>query len=453
MSERGERPQALARDVQPRAWAGLPRLLAGIEADEPTTLTQHRAVHGELPPQRRRRRRSEHPLIEQAELAGLRGRGGAAFPIATKMRAVIAQRRRPIVVVNATEGEPASRKDRTLCELAPHLILDGAELAATAVGAEEAIVCVCESAAGGGERIAAAIEERRAHAAGSVGLRSSVVPAGYVSGQESALVNHLNGAPAIPTFAPPTPYQQGVGRRPTLVNNAETLAQLALIARHGPVWYRALGTSAQPGSTLITLSGAVAHPGVYEIEHGISLRSLIDLAGGTSAGVRAVLLGGYAGTWIDAALLDGLVLSEDGLAEHGASLGAGIVLLLSDQACPIAETARIARWLAGQSARQCGPCLHGLDALAATVEQLAGGMARGDAGARLQQLAGLTRRRGACAHPDGATRFILSAYETFAAEFADHARYGLCDGCSQASELPLPGHPRPTRRAKEPAFG
>jgi NADH:ubiquinone oxidoreductase subunit F (NADH-binding) len=401
-------------------------------------LADHLSVHGELPSQQRRRRRSEHPLIEQAERAGLRGRGGAGFPLATKLRAVAAQRRRPIVVVNATEGEPASRKDCTLCELTPHLILDGAVLAAIAVGADEAIVCVCDSAPDAGASIAAAIEERSTHAEGSVLLRASIVPNGYISGQESALVNHLNGAGAVPTFTPPMPFEQGVRRRPTLISNAETVAQLALIARHGANWYRELGTPSQPGSTLVTLSGPVAQTGVYEIECGAALSSLIEAAGGLTARARAALFGGYAGAWIDGRLLSGVALSDEHLGVHGASLGAGVVLLLSEEACPVAETARVARWMAGQSARQCGPCLNGLDALADTVEKLARGDAQGNPMVRLEQLASLTRRRGACGHPDGAVRFIFSSYATFAEEFADHARHGTCEACVRRGELPLP---------------
>ncbi len=416
---------------------GLPRLLADVPAGEPMTLEHHLAVHGDLPLERRRRR-TESALIERVDRAGLRGRGGAGFPTATKLRAVAAARRRPIVVVNAAEGEPASLKDATLCQLVPHLVLDGAELAASAVGADEAIVCVCESAIDSAESIAGAIDERRRLAGSSVRMSLSVVPGGYVVGQESALVNHLNGGATIPTFTPPMPFEQGVKRRPTLVNNAETLAQLALIARHGASWFRELGMPSQPGSALVTLSGPVANAGVYEIEHGASLASLLDAAGGATAPTRAVLLGGYAGTWIDGALLSGLSLSDEHLAPHDASLGAGVVLLLSDAACPVRETARVARWLAEQSTRQCGPCLNGLDALALAVEELAGGEAHGNPTARLDRLASLVRRRGACGHPDGAVRFVLSAYATFAPEFADHARHGACDACAGPAELPLP---------------
>jgi NADH:ubiquinone oxidoreductase subunit F (NADH-binding) len=420
----------------------LPRLLAGIPTHGAMGLDAHLDVHGALPLERRRGRRVESPLIGRIERAGLRGRGGAGFPTATKLRAVAGARRRAVVVINAAEGEPASRKDRTLAQTLPHLMLDGGQLAAQAVGADEVIVCVCESSPASIESVAAAIEERGRLPGAPARMHVSAVQGHYVAGQESALVNHLNGGEALPTFTPPMPFEQGVRRRPTLINNAETLAHIALIARHGSQWFRELGTPSQPGSTLVTLSGPVANPGVYEIEHGASLSSLIDAAGGTTAGLRAALLGGYAGAWIDGRLLRGLALSDEHLAPHGASLGAGVVLLLSEHACPVAETARVARWLAGQSTGQCGPCVNGLDALAKTVEEIAEGVAQAQATQRIDRLASIVRRRGACGHPDGAVNFISSAMETFAADFSDHARHGRCDACTRPGELPLPARPR-----------
>jgi NADH:ubiquinone oxidoreductase subunit F (NADH-binding) len=426
--------------ADPAGADSLPRLLKGVPAaGEALDIERHLDVHGELPHERKRRRRSVGELIEQVERAGLRGRGGAGFPTGAKLRAVTAQRGRPIVVVNAAEGEPASDKDRVLCQLAPHLMLDGAVAVAQALGAQEAIVGVCESSEAA-ETLARAIEERGS--ADGVRIELSTVPGGYVAGQESALVAHLNGGPALPTFTPPMPFEQGVRRRPTMLSNAETFANIALIARHGPDWFRALGTADQPGSTLVTLSGPLAAPAVYEIEFGTSLRALIDAAGGLRSPVRAVLLGGYAGAWVDGGVLADLALSDAQLARYGATLGAGVVTLLSAEACPVAETARVMRWMAGESAGQCGPCVHGLGALAGTISELAAGVAGHDAEQRVEALAQLVRRRGACAHPDGAVRFALSAIEVFRDEFADHARHGACERCSAAAELPLPEHPR-----------
>jgi len=432
----------------PDAAPALPRLLAGIPAHGAMGLDAHLALHGPVPLERRRGRRAESPLIGRIERARLGGRGGAGFPTATKLRAVAQGRGRAVVVINAAEGEPASEKDRTLATALPHLLLDGGQLAAAAVGAEELIVCVCEAAPASLASIATAIGERgRLHEPARMNL--TAVPSGYVAGQESALVNYINGGPATPTFTPPLPFEQGVRRRRTLINNAETLAHVALIARHGSSWFRELGMPSQPGSALVTLSGPVAHPGVYEIEHGASLSSLIDAAGGTTADVRAALLGGYAGAWIDGRFLHGVALSDEHLAAHGASVGAGVVLLLSNDACPVAETARVARWLAGESSGQCGPCINGLDALAGTVEEIAGGVADANAAQRIARLSSLVRRRGACGHPDGAVNFITSALDTFAAEFADHARHGRCDACGRPGELPLPRRGRDAGRPRD----
>jgi NADH:ubiquinone oxidoreductase subunit F (NADH-binding) len=439
------------------AHTGLPRLLVGVPAEGAMSLQAHLDTHGEPPSARRRDRRwpigdpvdrrSVAALIDQIEQAGLGGRGGAAFPMAKKMRTVTAARGKPIVVVNATEGEPASLKDRTLLEKLPHLVLDGAALAARAIGADEAILCACESAPVGLERAARAIGERERLPGQWPRIVLNVAPAGYVAGHESALVNYLNGGAAKPTFSPPMPYERGVRRRPTLVNNAETLAHVALIARHGPRWFRELGLSDQPGSTLLTLSGPLAYPGVYEVEYGASLSSLMDAAGGTTSHVRAALFGGYAGTWVDGAALPTLTLSNAHLTPHRATLGAGVVLLLSEDACPVAETARVTRWLAQQSAGQCGPCVHGLDALATTLEQVVSGNVGSRASARVEQLSALVSRRGACSHPDGTVRFVMSAVEVFAEELADHARHGACDACARPPELPLPARTRIARAA------
>jgi NADH:ubiquinone oxidoreductase subunit F (NADH-binding) len=182
-----------------------------------------------------------------------------------------------------------------------------------------------------------------------------------------------------------------------------------------------------------------------------SSTALIDAAGGITGRVRAVLLGGYAGAWIGGERLRDIALSDEHLAPYGASLGAGVVLLLSEHACPVAETTRVVHWLSAQSAGQCGPCVHGLDALATTVEEIAAGVvAQAEPEQRVAHLAALVRRRGACGHPDGAVNFILSSLETFAPEFADHARHGPCDACGQPSELPLPARPSSAIAPREP---
>jgi NADH:ubiquinone oxidoreductase subunit F (NADH-binding) len=443
--------------------AGLPRLLAGIPARGALGLDEHLALHGPLPPLAARGRRGASALIDLVEEAGLRGRGGASFPLAAKLRAVASASRsplgpRPIVVVNGAEGEPASAKDRTLLQSLPHLVLDGALSAAAAVGAQEIVVACCDSASAALDATASAIAERGPPRRGEPFIRTAAVPSGYLSGQESALVSILGGGPPRPTFTPPRPSERGVSGRPTLVSNVETLAHTALIARFGPDWFRELGTPSQPGSALVTLAGPVAHPGVYEIEYGSPLSALLEAASPDSSPcpLRAVLLGGYSGTFVDARRfgpdLEGLSLCDDFLAPHGAAFGAGVVVLFSAATCPVAELARLTRFLASASARQCGPCLFGLDAIADSFENLVLGTAPGghrpgvrgarggrdDAVSRLASLASLVNRRGACSHPDGAARLVASALDVFAEELSDHARHGPCDACARPSELPRP---------------
>ncbi len=424
--------------------AGLPRLLSGSIDQGQMSLGEHLAIHGEIPAGRgrRRERRVAAELVESVGRAGLCGRGGAAFPTATKMRAVAAQRRRGIVVANGAEGEPASLKDRLLLEALPHLVLDGGSLAAAAVGAGELIVCLPRSASIARRSLTNALRERARERYDSVAMRLELVPDRYLAGQESALVSHLNGGPALPTLTPPMPFERGAQRRPTLINNVETLAHIALIARYGSEWFRELGTLDQPGSTLLTLSGAIESPGVYEIEHGTSLGDLLEAAGGPTSEIKALLLGGYSGTWLPGLLAYTLSLSAEQLAPYGAGLGPGIVVVLSDDACGVAESARVIRWLSAQTAGQCGPCVHGLNAIASAVEELAAGTAATGTEQRIARWAAMVDRRGACAHPDGAVRFVSSALNVFAEEFVEHDRHGPCPACARPSELPLSVHPR-----------
>jgi len=425
--------------------ATLPRVLAGIEPHGALTLDAHVVTHGPLKLAGHGRRRRTAPLIDEAERAGLLGHGGASFSTARKMRSVVAARGRPLVLVNGVEAEPASEKDRVLFECLPHLVLDGAVAAADAIGADEVIVATRESLGDAADAVEGAIEERRDR---GVRISLATVPDAYLAGQETALCSYLSGGALRPTFTPPRPGERGVDRRPTLVNNAETMAHLALIARHGAGWFRELGTDGQPGSTLVTLAGAVRRPGVYEIEFGSSLAHLIDVAGGSDGPLQAALIGGYAGSWLTPAELSSVALDDESLRPLGATMLAGVVFLLSGSACVVRETAALAGWMASQSARQCGPCLHGLDALAGELAALAEGYGGQAPEQRIRRVASLTARRGACAHPDGAVKALLSALDAFPELFADHARAGACTACDAPAELPLPGWRLPDARRR-----
>ncbi|MFL5824690.1 MAG: NADH-ubiquinone oxidoreductase-F iron-sulfur binding region domain-containing protein [Solirubrobacteraceae bacterium] len=396
---------------------GLPRLLAGLDPSGGTmSLAEHGRVHGDLP------HRTSQELIEAIEHSGLRGRGGADFPAARKLRAVAASRRAVAVVVNGSETEPASAKDRLLLSRLPHLVLDGAVLAAGAVGAQEVIVQVGEN---GGAALSALEAAMAARQRDPVPISLAVAPAGYVAGEESAVMHHLNSGRPLPTFVPPRPYQKGYRGRPTLIQNPETLAQVALVARFGEHWYRELGTSADPGSALVTITGAVGAPGVYELAFGTPMTALVDAAGGETEPLRAFLVGGYFGTWVEASRALELRLAREDLRSVGCSLGSGVVIALGESSCGLHESARVIDYLARQSSGQCGPCTYGLRAIADSVAAMASGVAHPRERERVERWATEVRGRGACHHPDGATRFILSALEVFGPEVADH-RSGRC---------------------------
>lgn len=369
--------------------------------------------------------------------AGLTGRGGAGFPTARKLGAVAARRGRCVVVVNAMESEPASRKDQFLIAVAPHLVLDGAVLAAMAVGADTVHVCLPRDRAAQYRRLSTAVDERRRARLDQVRLRLHALPHSYVSSESTSLVRWLNGGPARPQGGPPRTHERGVGRRPTLVHNAETLAHLALIARYGPAWYRQVGTPDEPGTLLVTVSGAVRAPAVLEVALGTPLATVLDRAGGATQPLRAVLLGGFAGTWLPAEQLRTPLTRHD-LALLGAAPGAGVLVALPEASCGLTETARVLTYLAAHSARQCGPCRLGLPAVAEDFTALAAGRADADLLSRLRRRVGLLPDRGACRHPDGAARLAASALHAFADDVDHHLTHGACPAAHRPPRLPVP---------------
>jgi NADH:ubiquinone oxidoreductase subunit F (NADH-binding) len=399
-------------------------------------LASHLARHGPLPRVGRDARRREQ-LIAEVSRAGLTGRGGAGFPTARKLASVTAGRGRPVIIGNGTEGEPASAKDKVMLAREPHLVLDGAVLAAELTGAQQAIVVVHEAVR---EITDTAVTERRNARYDPVPLRVLTAAGRFVAGQASALVNWVDHGRPVPTRVPPRISEHGVAGRPTLVQNVETLAHLALIVRHGAAWFRSLGTPAEPGSALVTVVGAVRRPGVYETEIGAPVSAVLAVAGGPADPLAALLIGGYSGTWVDQAAAMTLPFSAAGLHPAGASPGAGLIAALPADACGLAETARIARYLAAESAGQCGPCLFGLDSIATELEALTAG--RPFEVPRLERWLSQVDGRGACHHPDGAVRMVRSALRVFAAEIAQHAR-GWCRGTRPAGVLPVPAQEVP----------
>ena len=408
--------------------AGLPRVLPPVPL---RGLRAHDERYGPV-------RLWGEALVGEVERSGLTGRGGGAFPAGRKLRSVAerARRRGSVLVANGMESEPVSVKDASLLARAPHLVLDGVGLAAAAVSAGEAHLCV--SRPDQASELSAAIAERAGR--DPLPVTVTVVPDRYVASEESALVHRLNGGAAVPLFVPPRPFERGVRGRPTLVANVETLANVALISRHGADWFRSVGAPDAPGSALVTVSGAVRRPGVYEIALGAPLRDVLALAGVAGPGVQAVLAGGYFGGWLAGRQALDVPASPPGLGAAGGSFGAGILLVLPPGGCGLAETARVVRYLAGQSAGQCGPCVHGLPEIAAALDEIAfGGGGRTRRALRaLRELFGLVEGRGACHLPDGVARLAASALRVFAEDVRHHER-GPCAGAGGRPVFWVPG--------------
>jgi NADH:ubiquinone oxidoreductase subunit F (NADH-binding) len=409
------------------AHRAVPRLLAGLSYHGPAGLPEHYRQHGPLPAVGRR-------FIDVVDAAGLTGRGGAGFPTGRKMRSVAAARGGKVVVANGCEGEPASSKDRLLLTMLPHLVLDGIATAAAAVGARDAYLCVHEHETSLLDSLQAAADCRD----DPVRIQVTGVPGRYVASEQSSLVQYLNGGAAKPTFAPPRPHERGVRGLPTLVSNVETLAHLALIARYGDRWFRSAGLPAAPGSMLVTVSGAVGRPGVYEIELGTPIGEVVARAGGPAERPQAMLVGGYFGAWLPADTAWAVPMTHAALKAAGGALGAGMVIALPASSCLLAETARVARYLADEGAGQCGPCVFGLPALADALADLAFHGGRGRACGQLAALIPLVERRGACRHPDGVTQLIRSALRVAARDARHHDMAGPCRGIVREPLLPLP---------------
>ena len=442
------RPPAAA----PTRRRALPRLLSGDPRARRADARRAPRRPRPAPPARaggRRRGTATGPrtLIEEVDRAGLLGRGGAAFPTATKMRAVAAARGRAIVVANGAEGEPASLKDHTLLEMLPHLVLDGAILAAEAVGADEVIIA----------RLRARRGERRERRRGDRGTRgapagtrarrracgSRPCPATTWPGRSRRSSTTSTAGPRKPTFTPPMLFEQGVAappdarqqRRDARPHRADRPPRRGLVPRARHALPARLGARDAVGSG--------GPPGRLR-DRARRLAGLADrrpaAAPRRACAVRCSAATRAPGSAPSASR--GVALSNEHLAPHGATLGAGVVLLLSEEACPVAETARLARWLADQSARQCGPCLHGLDALADAIESRRRGRASGRAAQRIDRLAAL----------DGAPRRLRPPRRRGQRD-AQRARgvrrrsspttraTGRCEACARPPELPLPHRP------------
>jgi NADH:ubiquinone oxidoreductase subunit F (NADH-binding) len=405
-------------DLAVTVWPGIePRLLRQGAED----YTDYRSAGGYQP--------LEDPdhLLGQVDLSGLLGRGGAAFPLAVKLQTVRdngATAGGAVVIANGEEGEPASVKDRWLLRNRPHLVLDGLRLAAQMVRAERAYVYVSDPAAA--QAVTTALDAIEREVLAGLSITVLTVDPGYVAGEETAAVRAINGGPAKPTDKPPRPFEEGVGRLPTMVSNVETLALIPFLHRHGAEAFRSHGTSTSPGTFLATITGAGRPAALYEIPHGLAFTELLDIHGVPAEQVHGVLMGGYFAGLLNRDILD-ITLDHESLRRLDSGLGCGAITILTDD-CPVAVAAAVMAYFDRENAGQCGSCFNGTAAMSAVTEALRDGVATQEDLARLERWSVVLRGRGACATLDAATNVAASLLSAFP-QVVDRHLQNTCESC------------------------
>jgi NADH-quinone oxidoreductase subunit F len=368
--------------------------------------------------------------------SGLRGRGGAGFPTGRKWAFLPPDGRQRMLVVNADEGEPGTFKDRELLEGNPHLVLEGILLAAYAIGAAESYVYMRGEFAHAYEVFTRAVEDAREaglvgrNIAGS-GFHHDVYvfrgAGAYICGEETALLESLEGRRGQPRIKPPFPAVAGLYELPTVVNNAETLANVPYIVRYGPQWYRQWGTEESPGLKVMSVSGAVTHPGNYEVPLGITLNDLLGLAGGPRRGakVKAVIPGGSSMPLIPADRLDVRLTYED-MRRAGSQLGSGGVIVLDETVCMVAACERVVRFYRDESCGKCTPCREGTYWNREVLARLEDGRGTLEDLEVLLDVSDNINTSSLCPLGPASTGFLVSALHFFEDEFREHVRAGGC---------------------------
>ncbi len=417
---------------------GAARMTAGLDRLVRLDLDAHTEIFGPLP------RLSAQQLIGMAAQVHLRGQGGAAFPFARKLKAVVDAAKKTgqlaVVVVNCAETEPGSFKDKMLMIRSPYLILSGAALVAEALEAEEIIIGVTSNELAN-RSIEAAI-------AAEPGLRALVrvvqQPEQFISGESGALIRGINGKKPVPPGRKTLAAEKGVDDLPTLLSNASTFAQIAVLALLGAERFASVGVPEEPGTVLLSVSGSAKHPAVVECPTGVPLGAVLDICQAPAG--DGVLVGGYHGMWLDAETAYQVPVGREGLASAGGTFGPAVVLPLGDGTCPLGEVARIATFLAAESADHCQSCKLQLPSIARALNAIVDGSGGIEALDVVRRAAAATRRD-ACSNADGTTRFVLSALEVFTEDLAAHVFHSSC-GRPVRGMLPLPEGPE-TADAKQ----
>ncbi|MBJ7398872.1 NADH-quinone oxidoreductase subunit NuoF [Mycolicibacterium sp.] len=390
-------------------------------------------------------------VINMVKESGLRGRGGAGFPTGTKWSFIpqdgAAGAKPHYLVINADESEPGTCKDTPLMLTTPHFLVEGAIIAAYAIRARHAFIYLRGEVTSVLRRLQAAVAE--AYDAGYLGsnIQGSgfdldlVVHAGagaYICGEETALLDSLEGRRGQPRLRPPFPAVAGLYACPTVVNNVESIASVPPILVKGVDWFKSMGTEKSPGFTLYSLSGHVTRPGQYEAPLGITLRELLDYAGGVRADheLKFWTPGGSSTPLLTAEHLD-IPLDYEGMASVGSMLGTKALQIFDETTCVVRAVRRWTEFYAHESCGKCTPCREGTYWLAQIYERLESGAGVQDDLVKLHDIADAIMGKSFCALGDGAASPILSSLQYFHAEYEAHVSGG-CPFDPYASMLAVP---------------
>jgi len=385
-------------------------------------------------------------VIALVKDSGLRGRGGAGFPTGTKWSFIPQGDGKPhYLVVNADEGEPGTCKDAPLMMADPHQLLEGIVIASYAVRCNHAFIYLRGELVHAGRRLDNAIRE--AYAAGYLGrdilgsgfdleLTMHRGAGAYICGEETALLDSLEGYRGQPRLRPPFPAVAGLYASPTVINNVETIASVPHIVQGGVPWWRSMGTEKSPGPKIFSLSGHVNRPGQYEMPLGTTLRELLEVGGGVRDGhqLKAWTPGGSSTPMLTAAHLDA-PMDFEGMIEAGSLLGTTAIMVMDETVCMVRTALRLTEFYAHESCGKCTPCREGTYWMTQILARLEAGTGSEEDIATLLDACDNIFGRSFCALGDGATSPIVSSIQYFRDEYVAHFTSGRCPFGDRAPAL------------------
>ena len=410
-----------------------------LDLDRPWLLEQYQRRGGyEVLARVLREQTPPAQIIDEVKKSGLRGRGGAGFPTGLKWSFI--NRDTPgdkYIVCNSDEGEPGTFKDRDILRYNPHALIEGMAIAGYVTGARVGYNYIRGEFWEPYERFEAALEEARA--AGFLGrgllgsgfdfeLYTHLGAGAYICGEETALLESLEGKKGQPRYKPPFPAQYGLYGRPTIINNTETLASVPDILRNGGDWFRDIGVEKSGGPKLFSVSGNVNKPGNFEVPMGTPFAELLEMAGGIKDGrkLKAVIPGGSSAPVIPGEQMMELTMDYDSIARAGSMLGSGAVIVMDDSNCMVKVLERMAYFYYEESCGQCTPCREGTGWMYRVIHRIETGQGRQHDLELLDDVAAKIQGRTICALGDAAAMPVAGMLKHFRDEFQYHIDHGKC---------------------------